>query len=396
MKQMNQVNQVRLGLELFLEREVEGLKGARVGLICNPSSVDHQFRHAADLFFRHPGINLTALYGPQHGIRGETQDNMIEWEGFRDTRTGVMAWSLYGEWRQPTPEMLAEVDVLVFDVQDVGTRVYTFIYTMALAMAAAKRDGKRMVVLDRPNPINGLGIEGDLLRPGTESFVGMYPIPMRHGLTAGELALMFNQQFGIGCDLQVVPMEGYRRDYWFDQTDAPWVLPSPNMPTLETAVVYPGTVYVEGCQFSEGRGTTRPFEINGAPYIDSYQLAERLNGESLPGVLFRPHSFIPTFQKHAGELCHGVQLHVTDREIFRPVVTGIALIKAIHDLYPEGFAWQNPPYEYVYDRLPFDVIAGGTVLREQIESGVGWPGIAASWQADEDLFREQRRPYLLY
>lgn len=393
------VNRVRLGLERFLADEAFRLKGERVGLICNPSSVDHDFRHAADLFFAHPAIQLTALFGPQHGIRGETQDNMIEWEGFRDPRTGVMAWSLYGESRQPTDEMLAEVDLLVFDVQDVGTRVYTFIYTMALAMAAARRTGKRMVVLDRPNPINGLTIEGDLLRPGTESFVGMYPIPMRHGLTAGELALMFNREFGIGCDLTVIPMEGYRRDLWFDQTDAPWVLPSPNMPTLETATVYPGTVYVEGCQFSEGRGTTRPFEINGAPWIDGHELANRLNGYGatiLPGVWFRPHSFMPTFQKHVGELCHGVQVHVLDRQTFRPVRSGIALIKAIHDLYPESFAWQEPPYEYVFDRLPFDVIAGGSTLREQIESGVGIEEIAASWEADEALFQEQRRPSLLY
>lgn len=396
------VNKIQLGLERFLTDDAFRLKGERVGLICNPSSVDHTFRHAADLFFDHPAIHLTALFGPQHGIRGETQDNMIEWEAFRDLRTGVMAWSLYGESRQPTEEMLAEVDLLVFDVQDVGTRVYTFIYTMALAMAAAARTGKRMVVLDRPNPINGLAIEGDLLRPGTESFVGMYPIPMRHGLTVGELALMFNREFGIGCDLTVVPMEGYRRDLWFDQTDAPWVLPSPNMPTLETATVYPGTVYVEGCQFSEGRGTTRPFEINGAPWIDSYELANRLNGLNgqspgcLPGVWFRPHSFIPTFQKHAGELCHGVQVHVLDRQSFRPVRSGIALIKTIHDLYPETFAWQDPPYEYVFDRLPFDVIAGGSTLREQIESGMRIEDIAASWEADEALFRERRRPYLLY
>jgi uncharacterized protein YbbC (DUF1343 family) len=389
-------DRVKLGLERFLEREAFELKGRRIGLICNPSTVDHGFRHAADLFFAHPAIELTALFGPQHGIRGETQDNMIEWEGFRDSRTGVMAWSLYGEFRQPTAEMLAEVDLLVFDVQDVGTRVYTFIYTMALAMAAVRQAGKRMIVLDRPNPINGEAIEGDLLRPGTESFVGMYPIPMRHGMTVGELALMFNREFGIGCDLTVVPMEGYRRENWFDQTDAPWVLPSPNMPTLETAIVYPGTVYVEGCAFSEGRGTTRPFEINGAPWIDSHQLAGRLNEAGLPGVSFRPHSFMPTFQKHVGELCHGVQLHVLDRDRFRPVQSGIGLIKAIHDLYPESFAWQSPPYEYVYDRLPFDVIAGGTTLREQIEAGMELDDIAASWRADEARFREQRRPYLLY
>ncbi len=387
---------IQLGLESFLADPGRWTKGGRVGLICNPSTVDRHFRHAADLFHGHPGIELTALFGPQHGIRGETQDNMIEWEGFRDPRTGVMAWSLYGESRQPTAEMLADVDVLVFDVQDVGTRVYTFIYTMALAMIAGKAAGKRVVVLDRPNPIGGLGIEGDLLRPGTESFVGMYPIPMRHGMTVAELARVFNGAFGIGCELEVVPMEGYSRASWFDETDAPWVLPSPNMPTLETATVYPGTVYVEGCRFSEGRGTTRPFEINGAPYIEANRLAEHLNGHNLPGVYFRPHSFQPTFQKHMGELCHGVQLHVTDRETFRPVISGIALIKAVHDLYPDQFAWQEPPYEYVYDRLPFDVIAGGTTLREQIEKGVLLKEIADSWREDEASFREARQGYLLY
>jgi len=207
---------------------------------------------------------------------------------------------------------------------------------------------------------------------------------------------MFNDAFGVGCELEVVPMEGYSRDCWFDETDAPWVLPSPNMPTLETATVYPGTVYVEGCRFSEGRGTTRPFEINGAPYIDGSRLAEHLNGHHLPGVYFRPHSFQPTFQKHIGDLCHGVQLHVTDREVFRPVISGIALIKAVHDLYPGDFAWQAPPYEYVYDRLPFDVIAGGTMLRKQIEQGTPLEEIADSWRRDEASFREARRGYLLY
>jgi uncharacterized protein YbbC (DUF1343 family) len=387
---------IKLGLERWLEDPQAWSRGGRVGLICNPSSVDRHFRHAADLFHQHPEVRLTALYGPQHGIRGETQDNMIEWEGFQDPRTGVMAWSLYGESRQPTEEMLAEVDLLVFDVQDVGTRVYTFIYTMALAMQAVKRAGKRMVVLDRPNPIGGVLVEGDLLQPGFESFVGLYPIPMRHGMTVGELARLFNDAFGIGCDLDVVPMEGYTRSSWMDETAAPWVLPSPNMPTLETATVYPGTVYVEGCAFSEGRGTTRPFEINGAPYVDPHQLATALNALDLPGVYFRPHSFLPTFQKHAGLLCHGVQLHVTNREVFRPVISGIALIKTIRDLYPDQFAWQDPPYEYVYDRLPFDVIAGGTILREQIEGGVPVPEIAASWHESEHAFLEMRQPHLIY
>ena len=387
---------IKLGLEVLLTEQVSLLRNARVGLICNPAAVDHAFRHAADLFHEHDQINLTALFGPQHGIRGETQDNMIEWQSFRDARTGVMAYSLYGETRKPSAEMLDDLDVLVFDVPDVGTRVYTFIYTMALAMQAAKEAGKRVVILDRPNPINGIGIEGDLLERGHESFVGMYPIPMRHGMTVGELARMFNQAFGIGCDLTVVPMQGWRRAYWFDETDAPWVMPSPNIPTPDTAVVYPGMVYVEGTTLSEGRGTTRPFEIVGAPAADAYELAAALNGLSLPGVYFRPHSFQPTFQKHAGTLCHGVQLHVTDRAAFKPVITGIAFIKLMRDLYPAGFGWQEKPYEYAFGRISFDVIAGTLRLREQIESGVSVADIAASWQADEKSFAKQRQPYLLY
>lgn len=390
------MNKIALGIEILLRDRAQLLSGVRTGLICHPASIDHDFRHSADLLNQHPDINLTALFGPQHGIRGETQDNMIEWEGFRDARTGVMAYSLYGEVRKPTAQMLADVDALVFDVQDVGTRVYTFIYTMALAMQSAKELGKRFIVCDRPNPIGGLGIEGNILESGHESFVGMFPIPMRHGMTVGELARMFNQEFGIGCDLEVVPMQGYKREFRFDDTDVRWVIPSPNMPTVETATVYPGMVMVEGVKFSEGRGTTRPFEITGAPYADAYGLAEHLNGFALPGVHFRPHSFKPTFQKHVAQLCHGVQLHVTDRAAFKPVITGVAIIKAMRDLYPEGFKWQTPPYEYVYDRLPFDVIAGTTKLREQIEGGASLADIAASWQAGEKDFAERRKPYLLY
>jgi uncharacterized protein YbbC (DUF1343 family) len=390
------MNRITLGLEVLLGERAHLLRGDRVGLICHPASIDHHFRHTADLFNQHPNIRLSALYGPQHGIRGETQDNMIEWQGFRDGRTGVMAYSLYGEVRQPTAEMLNDVDVLVFDLQDVGTRVYTFIYTMALAMQSARDAGKRFVVCDRPNPIGGMGIEGNILERGHESFVGMYPVPMRHGMTAAELARMFNEEFGIGCDLEVIEMQGYRREYWFNDTDAPWVLPSPNMPTPETATVYPGAVFVEGTKLSEGRGTTRPFEINGAPYADAYELAGHLNNLQLPGVIFRPHSFQPTFQKHARQLCHGVQIHVTNREAFKPVITGIALIKAMHDHYPAEFEWQTPPYEYVYDRLPFDVIAGTTRLREQIEGGAPLKEISAFWREGEEEFAERRERYLLY
>jgi uncharacterized protein YbbC (DUF1343 family) len=390
------MNKITLGLENLLSEKTDLLKGLRVGLICNPSTVDHQYRHASDLFYSHPEINLTALYGPQHGIRGETQDNMIEWDGFPDPRTGVMAYSLYGEFREPTEGMLRNVDALIFDIQDVGTRVYTFIYTMALVMRAARKHGKRVLALDRPNPIGGTAVEGNILEPGHESFVGMFSVPMRHGMTVAELALMFNREFGIGCELEVVPMKGYQREFWFNDTDAPWVIPSPNMPTQETAAVYPGMVLFEGTKISEGRGSTRPFEISGAPYIDPYRLAEYLNQQNLPGVYFRPHSFIPTFHKYAGSLCHGVQIHVMDRNSFKPVMTGVTLIKTIRELYPKDFQWQVPPYEYVYDRWPFDVISGTTKLREQIESGVSVEEIAKSWEAGVNEFLERRAPYLLY
>jgi len=387
---------MKLGLDLILESHLKLISGCRVGLIVNPASVDSRLAHAADLFWEHPRIGVTAMFGPQHGIRAETQDNMIEWRSFRDKRTGLPAFSLYGDTRKPSPDMLADVDALVFDVQDVGTRVYTFIYTMALAMEAARDSGKRFIVLDRPNPISGLQIEGNILEPGFASFVGMFPIPMRHGMTVGELALLFNQEFGIGCDLEVVKMEGWNRTMWHDQTGLPWVLPSPNMPTVDTATVYPGCVFLEGTNVSEGRGTTRPFETVGAPFVDPYQLAGMLQGHELGGVHFRPLYFQPTFQKFGGQTCGGVQVHVTDRAIFKPVITGIAIISAIRNLWPEHFAWKDPPYEYVFDKLPFDVIGGTDKLRGLIERGVSPADIAAGWADELERFGEFRRPYLLY
>lgn len=387
---------VKLGIEVLLESRLDLLKDFRVGLIVNPASIDRQFQHTADLLHRQPGVNLTALFGPQHGIRGETQDNMIEWQSFRDSRTGLPAYSLYGETRKPTPEMIDDVDLLIFDVPDVGTRVYTFNYTMALAMQAAREAGKRFLVLDRPNPITGTHIEGNILEPEFKSFVGMFPIPMRHGMTTGELALMFNSEFGIGCELECVEMEGWRREMWYDETKLPWVLPSPNIPTPETTVVYPGAVMFEGTNVSEGRGTTKPFEIIGAPFIDPYELIEVLAQENLPGIVFRPVHFQPTFHKYVGELCGGVQIHVIDREAFRPVKTSIAIISATHLLYPERFEWKQPPYEYVYDKLPFDVINGSSVIREQIEANTPTSEIEEPWQSDLSEFAKLRQKYLLY
>ena len=387
---------MKSGLEVLLESNATSLDGARVGLIVNPASIDSNFEHAADLFYKHPRINLTALFGPQHGIRGETQDNMIEWQSFRDSKTGLPAYSLYGESRKPSAEMLADVDAIVFDVQDVGTRVYTFIYTMALAMQAARENGKRFVVLDRPNPIGGIEVEGNLHEPGFASFVGMYPIPMRHGMTVGELALMFNGEFGVDCELEVIAMEGWRREMWYEETGLPWVMPSPNMPTIDTAVVYPGSVMIEGTEISEGRGTTRPFEILGAPYVEPRRLIDELKRDNLPGVIFRPQHFEPTFHKFSGRMCGGIQIHVTDRQTFRPVSTSVAIISAVRRLYPGEFGWKQPPYEYVYDKLPFDVINGTSRLREQIEADESVAQIEECWSESVAEFRNRRASYLLY
>ncbi|CAN5541281.1 DUF1343 domain-containing protein [soil metagenome] len=387
---------VKLGLEKILDEQINLLKGLRVGLICNPASVNHQFQHAADLFYANPNINLITLFGPQHGIRGDVQDNMIETSHITDSQTEIPIYSLYSETRQPTEEMLLGLDALVFDLQDVGCRVYTFIYTMANCMRACGKYGKKMFVLDRPNPINGLDIEGNLLELGHESFVGMYPIPMRHGLTVGELAKLFNTDFELHCDLEIIAMDGWSREDYYDETDAPWVMPSPNMPTIDTAVVFPATVYFEGTQISEGRGTTRPFEIVGASYINAQEYADALTLLELSGVIFRPISVLPTFQKFAGENCGGVFLHITDRKAFEPVITGLAMIKTVFNLYPNYFKWKNPPYEYVYDRNPFDVIAGTTKIREFIEQGKTINEIKMFWQKDVKEFYRTRKEYLLY
>lgn len=390
------MSKVKLGLEVLIDSRLDLIKDARIGLIVNPASINSQFDHTADLFHKHSNINLTTLFGPQHGIRGETQDNMIEWKSFRDSRTALPCYSLYGETRKPTPDMLADIDTLVFDVPDVGTRVYTFIYTMALAMESAREGGKRFIVLDRPNPIGGLESEGNIHEAEFRSFVGMFPIPMRHAMTAGELALMFNRKFGIECDLHIVEMEGWRREMWYDETQLPWVMTSPNIPTPDTATVYPGGVMFEGTLVSEGRGTTRPFEIIGAPYIEAYNLVEELKKDSLPGVIFRPMHFQPTFHKFTSEICGGLQIHVTDRDVFKPVITGVAIISAINRLYPDKFEWQKPPYEYVYDKLPFDVINGTSRLREQIEAGLSAAEIEAGWHEGINKFAEMRSEYLLY
>jgi uncharacterized protein YbbC (DUF1343 family) len=385
---------VQLGCERLLASSA--LNGKRVGVVCNPASVDGQLRHVADLFAERPAVTLAALFGPQHGFRSDVQDNMIETGHGQDCTRRVPVYSLYSETREPTAAMLANLDALVIDLQDVGSRIYTFIYTMANCLVAARKNGLKAIVCDRPNPIGGVAVEGPMLVRGYESFVGQYPIPMRHGMTIGELAQLFNTEFGIGAELEVIPMDGWRREMYFDETGLPWVIPSPNMPTLDSAIVYPGTVLFEGTNLSEGRGTTRPFEIVGAPWPIAERFAESMNRERLPGVYFRPAVFEPTFQKYAKKTCAGCQIHVLDREMFTPVETGVALIAAFRAAGPDQFEWRNPPYEYEHDKMPIDILAGSSELREQIDGGLDPRAIAASWTPSVDGFIKTRERYLLY
>jgi len=385
---------VQLGSERLLASSA--LDGLRVAIVCNPASVDHELVHIADRLSAHPRTRLRAIFGPQHGFRSDVQENMIETAHGQDDLRRVPVYSLYSEAREPSAEMLHEVDVLVIDLQDVGTRIYTYIYTMANCLIAARKLGVKVVVCDRPNPIGGLAIEGPMLIPGFESFVGLYPIPMRHGMTIGELARLFNERFGIGADLEVAAMGHWRRDMYHDTAKTPWVMPSPNIPTLDTAIVYPGTVLFEGTSISEGRGTTRPFELVGAPGVVSERFAEGLNRRRLPGVVFRPAVFEPTFHKHARQSCGGCQIHVVDREAFRPVLTGVALVAAFRAADPERFRWRDPPYEYEHEKLPFDILAGSSELRQQIEAGVTPEDIAQSWERAAVDFKTLRRPFLLY
>lgn len=389
-------DRVRLGVEILLSEKIGLIKGQRVGLVCNQASVLPDLAHVADVFGERDDFHLTTLFGPQHGIRGDVQDNMIETPHTIDERTGVPVYSLYSETREPTEEMLANLDTIVFDMQDVGCRIYTFVYTMANCMRAAKKLGKRVIVCDRPNPIGGVAVEGNVTETEFTSFVGQFEIPTRHGMTCGELAKLFNEHFGIGCELEVVTMEGWDRSWYFEQTGLLWVLPSPNIPTVDTCVVFPATVHLEGTELSEGRGTTKPFELNGSPFIDPYAWVAELEKHNFAGVAFRHTFFRPTFQKWADQTCGGVQIHVTDRNAFTPVIVGIAMIKAAYDLYTEHFQWKQEAYEYVFDKNPFDVVCGTDKIRKQIEGGVSLREIEDSCADGLKEFGNVRKHFLLY
>jgi uncharacterized protein YbbC (DUF1343 family) len=397
----------------------------------HPASVTPDFTSARDVVHRLCGDGLRALFGPQHGVAGEKQDNMIESGHGSDPELGIPIWSLYSETRSPTRKMLEDVDLLLVDLQDVGTRVYTFEWTTALALEACAATGREVVVLDRPNPLGGVRLEGNLIRPGYTSFVGLYPVPMRHALTLGELAALVNMRMALDatlpfqpkksgargrvralrpeprpdgagircpgrCPLTVVPMQGWRRSMLFPDTGLPWVLPSPNMPTFDTATVYPGQVLLEGTNLSEGRGTTRPFEIFGAPWLELRATRRRLEARRLPGLRLREHAFEPAFHKWAGQVCRGFQIQVTDRAAYRPYLTTLAILQDVIAEHRDRFEWKKPPYEYVADRPPIDVLTGDPAIRQALESGADLGALERSWARESAACETESRAVRLY
>ncbi len=366
-----------------------------VGLIANPTAVTSELVPAAAALHRARGVRLKALFGPEHGIWADAQD-LVEVEDGRDPLTGLPVFSLYGKTRVPTAAMLGGVDALLFDVQDVGSRYYTFIYTMLHALEACAAHGKAFIVLDRPNPLGGDDLDGNVLDPEYLSFVGLHPLAARHGMTVGELALMFRAERNLDVDLRVVRMRGWDRSMFFEDTGRPWIVPSPNMPTVDTAFVYPGACLVEGTNLSEGRGTTRPFELVGAPWLDPWALARDLQRERLAGASFRPVFFTPTFQKYAGRPCGGVRVHVRDRSRFRAVMTYLLLIHHARRQAPARFAWRDPPYEYEHVKRPIDILCGTADVRHAIDAGLSPRRFTERWRRELKAFRRRRAPHLLY
>lgn len=389
---------VKTGLDLLFNSHLSLLQKASIGILCHPASVNASTKHILELFKENKSIHLVKLFGPEHGVWGTAQD-MEGLNTSRDHLTNLPTVSLYGndvDSLKPKPANLKDIDLLVVDLQDIGSRYYTFIYTMAFCLEACAAQNIKVIVLDRPNPINGTTIEGPLLCDGFESFVGIYPLPIRHGMTIGELALYFNTEFNINCELEVIAMDGWQRDYLFDDTGLPWVYPSPNMPTLEAALVYPGLCLIEATELSEGRGTTKPFELVGAPYIHPWTLASELQKLKMPGVLFRPCYFKPTFQKWAHQDCGGVQIHITNRQELKPVELGARLIQTIKNIYPNDFKWRSKPYEFVKDIPAIDLLWGASDLRNAIESGQTLNPIFQQAESECHLFNENRKKYFLY
>lgn len=392
---------MQLGLEVLLERGYSSLNGARIGLLTNPSGINQQLSSIIDLIYQHPELNLKKLFGPEHGIRGDRQAGE-KVEDAVDEKTRLPMISLYGQLKRFNPEMLTDLDVIIYDMQDVGVRFYTVIYTLAYALEGVKAAGKKMIVLDRPNPIAPISIAGNIIDAEFSSFVGGYGLPIIHGMTVGELANYFNQEFAINAELEVVKMKGWNRELWYDQTPFPWVYPSPNMPTLDTAILYPGTGLFEGTNLSEGRGTTKPFELIGAPWIDAQEWSENLNQLKLPGVGFRPVYFTPSFSKYQKEKVQGVQVHILDREQVRPIQLGIEMLQSVFKLYPDHADWFTFKENYFMDKL-----VGGDYLRIELSKDAAeskrslkinslYDRLEKEWTEQLSKFSEIRDKYLLY
>ena len=381
---------VKTGLDIVSMNLPEGLNGKKIGVLCHAPSITKRFDHITDIFSGITECSLTAVFGPQHGIHGQTQDNMIEWKTQLHPVYGIPLYSLYGEHRKPTPEMLADVEALVIDLQDVGARLYTYIWTVKLCMEACSEEGIPVWILDRPNPIGKVQMDGPVLKEDYFTFVGGASIPMCHRMTLGEMALWLREKYYPKCDLNIVWMENWKRSMLYNETGLPWVLPSPNMPTLQTAIVYPGTVLIEALDLSEARGTTIPFELFGAPYINSEKLKKRLSLRKIPGCAFRVHDFIPTFHKFSGELCRGLQIHVTDIEKFMPVETALEIFSAIIDTTPSGsLKFKTPPYEYEYELIPFDILSGDSGMREALIGRTDTKNEKESWRSEIESFRKE-------
>jgi uncharacterized protein YbbC (DUF1343 family) len=388
---------VTTGLESFLDNIPSYLKGKRVGILCHAASITRDFMHVIDLFHDLKEFRLSVVFGPQHGLHGQTQDNMIEWQSQRHPVYNIPLFSLYGKNRKPTPEMLEEIDALIIDLQDTGTRIYTYIWTVKLCLEACAEAGIPVVVLDRPNPIARLPLDGPVLKEEFFTFVGGACIPLCHGMTLGEMTQWIREKYHPSCDLKIVPMENWRRSLLYSDTGLPWVLPSPNMPTLQTAIVYPGTVLIEALNLSEGRGTTLPFELFGAPFINGEELRRNLKRRKIKGCAFRLHNYIPTFHKFCGELCNGMQIHVTDVDTFSPVETAVEIFDAIIETSsPEALIFNPPPYEYEHKLMPFDILSGDSGIRETLLKRGDIRAEKERWAIEIEEFKSEFKQFSLY
>ncbi|MDG5814806.1 DUF1343 domain-containing protein [Chitinispirillales bacterium ANBcel5] len=379
---------IDFALDRIIDSPPQALRGKKIGVVCHAASINHEYKHIIDLLFQHNEYVLAAIFGPQHGVHGETQDNMVEWEGAIHPKLSIPVYSLYGTVRKPTKMMLQGLDALIFDIQDVGARPYTYIWTLKLCMEACAQQGIPLWVLDRPNPIGMIPCDGPMLNERFFSFVGGANIPLCHRLTMGEMATIIKQTYVTDCELNVVWMDGWWRNSLWSQTGLPWVMPSPNMPTLDTALVYPGQVLLEATNLSEARGTTRPFELCGAPYIPIESVLESLKDANLSGCMFRNHGFIPTFHKWHGCFCNGFQIHVTDPSLFHPVETTAAILNAVISTAPDEFEWKQPPYEYEHEKMPIDILSGDTSFRTSIENGVPSQELRKNWLSQYGEYNE--------